>query len=97
MQLKRGSPVRLLFGATATLLVVLLIVQAQLHVSAHAALERSNPEADAVVTKLPEDIELIFTQEIDSSGTEIRILAPDGSRVASPAASPASTPSQAAG
>ena len=50
MQLKRGSPVHLLFGATATLLVVLLITQAQVHVSAHAALERSNPEADAVVT-----------------------------------------------
>lgn len=67
----------------AGVLVAALVVAPgmRLHVSAHAALDRSNPAADAVVSETPAQLELFFTQEIDESGTEIRVLGPDGARV----------------
>lgn len=81
MRRLRGSPVRLEIGALIALLAIVVVASPQLHASAHAALDRSNPEADSTVAAAPHELELFFTQEIDDSGTEIRVLAADGSRV----------------
>lgn len=61
--------------------VVSLTVARQQMGEAHSEVERSNPEANAVLTNVPAHIEIIFSQEIDASGTVIEVVGPDGSQV----------------
>jgi len=63
-------------------IVALLIIGLGARLSfAHADYDRSVPAADAVVATAPPMVEIWFTQEIDESGTVIRVIGPDGSQV----------------
>ncbi|MEZ4530537.1 MAG: copper resistance protein CopC [Thermomicrobiales bacterium] len=48
---------------------------------AHAEVDRSNPAVGGHVEKLPEEIEIFFTQEINADGTVIEIVGPNGAQV----------------
>jgi methionine-rich copper-binding protein CopC len=49
--------------------------------SAHAEVERSSPAADEVLQTAPTMVEIFFSQEIDASGTVIRVLDASGTQV----------------
>ena len=49
--------------------------------SAHAELERSEPEAGSTVTSVPTQVVSYYSQELDYSGTTMTVLGPSGERV----------------
>lgn len=64
--LRRGKfPARLEIGA---LIALGLVAVLQLHASARAALDRSNPESDAVVIELPDELEFIAASPTQAAG-----------------------------
>lgn len=67
-------------GASILIAVLLLIIESRSG-SAHAGYDRSEPAADATITTSPEEVVVYFTQELQSDGTLVAVLGPDGSRI----------------
>ena len=59
-------------------LVVLVAVVGTVVVSAHMALQRSFPEADAVLGVSPDQIQLWFTQDPDPAVSNVSLEGPSG-------------------
>lgn len=68
--------------AACVTLALVVIVPRVGRVEAHAAYASSIPADGAVVPIAPAIVEVIFTQEIDASGTVLRVVGPDGEQIA---------------
>jgi copper transport protein len=79
----RGRGPRLAVALTVLVFLVLagLLVLAAGPVSAHAVLESSSPEANAVLTSPPASVDLTFNEAITLLPDSIRVFGPDGGRV----------------
>jgi len=73
---------RLFLAGTAVVAVAIGALAARFDSGqAHAGYDRSVPAADSSVPAAPAMIEIVFTQEIDASGTVIYVFGPDGAEV----------------
>ncbi len=70
-------PVRNVAGSVALFIVVVLLAIPSM-ASAHAELETSSPEAGSALAQLPEQIELVFSEPVDSTLLTLSLLASDG-------------------
>lgn len=61
--------------------VVIAAFAVMLQGQAHADYDHSMPEAGSTVETAPTIVEIYFSQEIDESGTSIRVLGPDGAPI----------------
>jgi copper transport protein len=77
----RGAWLAVALAALAALVVIGLLVLATGPVSAHAVLERSTPEADAVLAGPPASVELVFNEPVTLVPDSIRVFGPDGGQV----------------
>lgn len=69
-------------GGLAILLGSVSGVVAASAANLHLALEKSLPAEDAVLAEAPEEIRLFFSQEPQTAGTSLRLMAADSTRVA---------------
>lgn len=74
------GPRRLLAAPAALLIVMALVaVLTTFPASGHAEPVQSDPSADATVAEAPARITVIFSEEVAAEGTELTVVAPDGS------------------
>ncbi|HEX4688715.1 MAG TPA: copper resistance protein CopC [Nocardioides sp.] len=76
-----GAKLVLVLTALVALAVVALLALGAGPVSAHAVLEGSNPEADAILPTPPTSVDLTFNEAITLLPDSIRVYGPDGSTV----------------
>lgn len=70
-----------IFPAVAALLVVLALVAVKTTapVSGHAEPVQSDPPAGETIAETPDQLTVIFSEEVAAEGTELMVTAPDGS------------------
>lgn len=74
-----------IFGAlTASLLVLMIAMVAPRDVGAHAFLDRSDPEANTVISSVPESVRLWFTEPLEEQYSAAALYDAEGERVDTP-------------
>src|SRR5438067_8751972 len=76
-------------GILSLLLALSLLLVSSTGASAHANLERSSPNANAVVVEKPQQVFLWFSEEPELRLTELTLLDPTGRKLADLAPRPA--------
>lgn len=84
--LARGATRRMLIPVThrvtgLALVALLLALAASSAALAHAEPERANPPINGIVTAVPPQLEVWFTEEVEPESVQLTVRAPDGTRI----------------